>query len=472
MHPSAPGRVLSTADAVFIIVGIVIGAGIFKAPSLVAANTASDWAMLALWLVGGALALVGALCYAELSSTYPDTGGDYHFLRRAFGPHPAFLFAWARLAVMQTGSIALLAYVFGDYAAQILPGGEDAAAIYAASAVVVFTLINVRGIRQGTGTQRAFTAVEIAGVVAIIVLGLALGGHAPTGEAAAAAAQASAAPASSGASSSLGLALVFVLLTYGGWNEAAYVSGELRGGRTAIVRALIVSIAMITTLYFLVNLAYLAVLGHPGMAASEAVAADMMRAILGEPGAQVLSLLVAVSALTSINATIITGARCNHALGRDYPALGFLGYWNSARGSPAAGLIVQGVVALLLVALGAAGRSGFATLVEYTAPVFWLFFLATGLALLRLRRIEPHMERPFRVPLYPWTPLLFCASSAYMLWSSLSYTGFGALVGVVVLAAGVPILWFVSRRQSVQQRGLAHEPANAPRLAGGHRALD
>ncbi len=154
MHISTPGRVLTTADAVFIIVGIVIGAGIFKAPSLVAANTASDWAMLAVWLAGGALALVGALCYAELSSAYPDTGGDYHFLRRAFGPHPAFLFAWARLAVMQTGSIALLAYVFGDYTAQLLPAGDNAAAIYAALAVVIFTLINVRGIRQGTGTQR------------------------------------------------------------------------------------------------------------------------------------------------------------------------------------------------------------------------------------------------------------------------------------------------------------------------------
>jgi amino acid transporter len=468
MPPANPRRVLSTADAVFIIVGIVIGAGIFKAPSLVAANTASDWTMLALWLAGGALALVGALCYAELSSTYPDTGGDYHFLRRAFGPHPAFLFAWARLAVMQTGSIALLAYVFGDYAAQLVPAGEHAAAIYAALAVVIFTLVNVRGIRQGTGTQRAFTVVEVAGVVAIIVLCLALGADAAPAQSALATTQ-----ASEGTSASLGLALVFVLLTYGGWNEAAYVSSELRGGRTAIVRALIVSIAIITTLYVLINLAYVNVLGHSGMAASEAVAADTMRAIFGERGAQIVSLLVAISALTSINATIITGARCNHALGRDFPALSFLGYWNSTRGSPAAGLIVQGVVALLLVGLGAAGRSGFATLVEYTAPVFWLFFLATGLALLRLRRIDPKVHRPFRVPLYPWIPLVFCASSAYMLWSSLSYTGYGALVGVAVLAAGVPFLWFISRRQSLQHTGLAHERSDTrARLAGGHRALD
>jgi amino acid transporter len=468
MSDTTPGRVLSTADAVFIIVGIVIGAGIFKAPSLVAANTASDLSMLALWLAGGALALVGALCYAELSSTYPDTGGDYHFLRRAFGTHPAFLFAWARLAVMQTGSIALLAYVFGDYAAQLLPAGEHAAAIYAALAVVIFTLINVRGIRQGTGTQRAFTVVEVAGVVAIIVLGLVLGA-----EAAAPAQSALATTQATGSSPSLGLALVFVLLTYGGWNEAAYVSSELRGGRTAIVRALIVSIAIITTLYVLINLAYVNVLGHAGMAASEAVAADTMRAIFGERGAQIVSLLVAISALTSINATIITGARCNHALGRDFPALGFLSYWNSTRGSPPAGLVVQGVVALLLVGLGAAGRSGFATLVEYTAPVFWLFFLATGLALLRLRRIDPNVQRPFRVPLYPWIPLIFCASSTYMLWSSLSYTGYGALVGVAVLAAGVPFLWLISRKQSLQHTGLVHERSDTTaRLAGGHRALD
>ncbi len=445
-----PARALSVPDAIFIVVGIVIGAGIFKAPALVAANTGNGTVLLLTWVAGGALALIGALCYAELASTYPSTGGDYHFLHRAFGPAASFLFAWSRLTVMQTGSIALLAYVFGDYATQIVPLGPGSNTLYAAAAVVLFTAINCLGIREGKGTQRVFTLLQLAGVLFIVVLGLAAGAHTLFDPVANSAAGSIEPLAGAGnGSSALGLAMVFVLLTYGGWNEAAYVSAEVRGSRTAIVRALLISIVLITALYVLINAAYLKALGHPAMAVSEAVAADAVRMLLGNRGAMLLSLIVAVSALTSINATIITGARCNHALGRDFRQFRFLGRWNATAGTPVNALLVQGLVALLLVALGAATRSGFATLVEYTAPVFWSFFLLTGLALMRLRRIDPHTSRPFRVPLYPLTPLLFCASSACMLWSSVNYTGIGALVGVAVLLAGLPILWIVCRQRSV-----------------------
>ncbi|MBA3624955.1 MAG: amino acid permease [Methylibium sp.] len=445
-----PVATLSVTDAVIVTIGLVIGAGIFKAPSLVAANVDSGALMLGLWLAGGAIALIGALCYAELASTYPSTGGDYHYLKRAFGSGPSFLFAWARMTVMHTGSIALLAYVFGDYASQLWPLGTYSVAIYAVLAVVAFTAINLMGIRQGTGVQHLFTSLEVLGVIAIAVVGLSFATPTPLPVPE---------PGAAAPTTTLGLAMVFVLLTYGGWNESAYVSGEMRGSRSGISRALVIGIVLITALYLVVNWAYLHVLGLAGMATSEAVAADLMRQALGDRGAVLVSLIVAVSALTSINATMITGARCNYALGRDFPLFGRLGQWHGRANTPVNGLLLQSALVLALVGLGLLARSGFSTMVEYTAPVFWLFFLLSGLALFRLRALDPQRERPFRVPLYPITPLLFCGSSAFMLWSSLSYTGTGALVGVAVLLLGVPVYW------------LARRPARALPAAAGGAAL-
>ncbi|HEY9285776.1 MAG TPA: amino acid permease, partial [Pyrinomonadaceae bacterium] len=252
---------------------------------------------------------------------------------------------------------------------------------------------------------------------------------------------------------SLGLALVFVLLTYGGWNEAAYVSAEVGGSPRNVARALLVSIAIITGLYLLVNWAYLRGLGLAGVAGSDAVAADLMRRAAGERGAQFVSLLVAVSALTSANATIITGARTNYALGRDFRLFRFLGRWREGANTPANALVVQGLIALALVLLaGTLGRDGFDLMVRYTTPVFWLFFFLTGVSLIVLRFREPDVPRPFRVPLYPVTPLLFCASCLYMLQSSLAYSASiccngAALAGVAVLLAGVPVLLLARWRQ-------------------------
>jgi basic amino acid/polyamine antiporter, APA family len=476
MDPSVrgarPARTLSVADAVFVVVGIVVGAGIFKTPSLVAANATSDAAFLGVWLAGGVLALIGALCYAELASAYPSTGGDYHYLQRAFGRRLAFLFAWSRIAVMQTGSIALLAFVFGDYASAVLPlAGEASAALYAALAIVLLTLLNMHGIREGTSAQRGLTTVEVLGLVAIAIALLAVAGVStanPPADATATATQAAPSAAS------LGLAMVFVMLTYSGWNEAAYVSAEVRGERAPIARALLIGIVLITALYLFVNYAFLQALGRDGLAASDAVGVTAMQRAFGEPGAVLVSVLVAVCSLTSINATIITGARCNHALGRDFPALAALGQWDEKAGTPRNALVVQGAIALLLVALGASTRAGFQTLVEYTAPVFWLFILLTGIALIRLRRIDPQASRPFRVPLYPLAPLVFCATSAYMLWSSVVYTGIGALVGVAVLILGVPAFRMLRTRSSdsSQEGALDETRGSSARIAHEHRPLD
>ncbi len=445
-NEARPRPTLRTIDAVAVTIGVVLGAGIFKAPSLVAAHSASAASLIAIWIAGGLASLVGALCYAELASAFPHAGGDYHYLRRALGRAPSFLFAWARLSVIPTGSIALLAFVFGDYATQILPLGAASSAIYAAALVVVLTALNLLGLRHGTRAQNALTALEVLGVVCIIVAGFA-SGPAP----------AAAAPAPAGEGGTLGLALVFVLLTYGGWNEVATLSAEMRGPRRSLARALIASLAAITIIYVLVNLAFLNVLGLAGMAASDAVAADLMQHALGPWGALVLSVLIAISALTSANATMITAARTSFAFGRDSALFAGLGRFEARAGCPAPALLTLGGVSLALVGLGALARDGFETMVAYTAPVFWLFFLLTGVSLFVLRGREPDAPRPFRVPLYPLTPLVFCATSAYLLYSSLAYTGVGALVGVAVLALG-GVLWLVECRLVRHRRALAALP--------------
>jgi basic amino acid/polyamine antiporter, APA family len=430
---ATPQPSLRVRDAVALIVGIVIGAGIFVTPSMVASNSAGPGTLIFAWVLGGLVALIGALCYAELAATYPHTGGDYHYLTRAFGPNVGFLFGWARMTVIPTGSIALLAFAFGDYASQMVALGPHSSALYAAAIVILITGLNLMGIRHGTRAQNFLTALEVLGLVLVIVAGLWFA-HA------AASSVAPPAAGGSGASPAFGLAMVFVLLAYGGWNEAAYVSAEMRGSTRNIVLALLLSVAIVTVLYVLANAAYLAGLGFAGMTKSQAVAADLLRASFGERSAMLISVIVCISSLTSINATVIFGARSSYALGRDFAMFHALGRWHGSANTPNNALIVQAAISLALVFLGALTRKGFETMVEYTAPVFWSFFLLTGVALFVLRRREPHVEPAFRVPLYPLTPLLFCLSSAYLLYSSLAYTGIGALVGVAVLLVGALLL--------------------------------
>ncbi|MBA3571576.1 MAG: amino acid permease [Pyrinomonadaceae bacterium] len=434
-----PLPTLALKDAVSMIVGIVVGAGIFRTPSLVAANVTSETHAMLLWVAGGAISLVGALCYAELTTTYPHTGGDYHYLTRAYGKPLSFLFAWSRVTVIQTGSIALLSFVFGDYASQLLRLWEYSPSIYAALLIVTLTGLNVLGVHVGTRTQNLLTAVEVFSLVVVIVAGLILiESPAP--------AVASASAAQQGSEAAIGLAMVFVLLTYGGWNEAAYISAEM-SGRRGVARALLLSIGIITGLYLLVNWAYLRGLGLSGVAGSEAVAADLMQRAVGQHGAQFVSLLVAISALTSANATIFTGARTNYAFGRDFRLFRFLGRWHTPGNTPTNSLLVQGAIALALVLIGTLTRRGFATMVEYTAPVFWFFFFMVGLSLIVLRIKEPDTARPFRAPFHPLLPLAFCASCLYMLQASIAYTGIGALVGVAVLLAGLPVFWLARQSQ-------------------------
>jgi amino acid transporter len=337
-----------------------------------------------------------------------------------------------------------MAFVFGDYASQLFRFGEHSSSIYAGLVVIVLTSLNIMGIRQGKRAQNLLTAVEALGVVIVICAGLALA--TPQTVAAAGGDTASAAATAPGSAAAWGMMMIFVLLTYGGWNDSAYISAEMRGERRTIARALILSIMTVTVLYLLINLAYIKGLGLQAMGQSEAVASDLMKIAMGESGAILISVLIAVAAVTSANATILMGARSNYALGRDFIIFSPLGRWNERAGAPINALLAQGAITLALVLLGTLQRKGFETMVDYTAPVFWFFFLLTGASIFVLRAREPQAARPFRVPLYPLTPILFCAASAYLLYSSLAYTGVGALVGIAVLGVGALVL-LVARRK-------------------------
>ena len=433
-----PVELLSVFDGVVLICGMVIGAGIFKAPSIVAGASASGAAFFATWILGGVVSLCGALVYAELAGRFPETGCEYAFLSRAFGRGVGFLFAWSRMTVIQTGAIAAVAFVFGDYASEMLPLGANSSAIYAAAGVTALTALNVAGTVESKTLQRIMQVLLFAGLLFIAVAGF----FAPP----------AAKPAGAAGGGAFGLAMIFVLLTYGGWNEAAYLAGEIKDPRRNMLRVLVGGIVVVTAVYLVVNLGYFAALGLDGMRQSKAVAADVVRALAGEKGAVVVALIVCLAALTTMNAAIFTGARTSYALGRDFPVLRVLGVWRAGGSTPANALLAQGVVTLVLVAASSVTPDGFTAMVAYTAPVFWTFFLLTGLTLFRFRsREEP--DPGFRVPLYPLVPLAFSATCLYMLYSSIDYVRnpdygpkFGALVlaGLAVMLAGVP-LYFATR---------------------------
>lgn len=435
-----PKPVLTVADAVALIVGVVVGTGLFVSPALVALHTGGPVRFMAAWLLGGLVSLAGALCYAELAAAFPSAGGEYHFITRAYGRTTGFLFAWARLAVIQTGAIASLAFVFGDYCSQLVSFGPHAPAIYATLAVIPLTLVHMRGLCPGRTTQNVLTAAKIAGIA--LVLAAALFAAPPAGPL----------PPPENTDGAFGLAMVFVLYAYGGWNEAACISAELKNRHRGMLAALVLGIAMIATLYLLVNLAYLKGLGFPALAASEAVAADLLRQAWGDAGAKFVSILVAVCALSAASACIFTGARTLYAWGRDHALFAPLGVWNARRDTPAGALRIQGGVTVLLVLVGAFSQQGFRTMVEFTAPVFWLFLLLATSSLLVLRRTSPTTPRAFRVPFYPVTPLFFCSACAFMLYSGLRYSatlgGLAAWFGVVLVIAGIPLALLSARRDA------------------------
>jgi APA family basic amino acid/polyamine antiporter len=433
---AAPRPVLSVFDAVMIITGIVIGGGIFAFPPLVAGMTGSVEWMFGAWILGALLALIGALCYAELATTFPNAGGDYYFLTRAYGRDVSFFFAWARVTVISTGAIALLAFVFGDYMSRVLSLGEHSSVIYAVLIVIVLTAVNIAGLRMSAKLQNVMSVLLVLGLLLVVIAGFV----------APAAASASPAESTSGVPALFGTALLFVLFTYGGWNDAAYISAEVKGGNRAIVKVLVASLLVITAVYLLFIAALVAGLGFEGLKASKQVAADVAQKAFGSFGEKSIGAIVALAALTSINATMLVTARTNYSLGQDWRIFAFMGRWSAERDAPIVAMVTTSVISLLIVLIAAANQGGVKFMVDFTAPVFWLFFLLTGIGLFVLRFRYAQIARPFKVPLYPILPIVFVGTCAFLLYRSLLFTfeNQAIRVAIYVMLSGV-VVWLVAR---------------------------
>jgi APA family basic amino acid/polyamine antiporter len=419
-----PAKALSLFDSTCIIVGIIIGAGIYETTPTVAACMGGWGGVLAVWLAGGLLALCGALCYAELATTYPHEGGDYVYLGRAYGSWAGFLFGWSQLAIIRPGDIALMAFVFARYAVTLYAPFSGIGTFYAASAVLVLTAINILGVRESKWTQNVLTVVKIAGMLFIVVAGLLAPGvrDIPT--------------AGSFSGDGLKLAMILVLFTYGGWNEMAYVAAEVKEPQKNILRALVLGTVAVAVLYLLINGAFLHALGYEGLAGSDAVAVDAVAKVLPGSAARLIGIIICISALGAVNGLIFTGARISYAMGTGHKVFRALGKWHPGLGTPVAALALQGVLSLGIVLVA----GSFIDTILYAAPAVWFFFLATGVALFRLRKKDAELPRPCKVVGYPVVPVVFCAASAFMLYSSTTYAlsqkPAGLLVLLAVLAGG------------------------------------
>jgi APA family basic amino acid/polyamine antiporter len=432
-----PKRELSLFDSSCIIVGIIIGAGIYETAPTVAKCLGSGAGVMLAWLAGGFLALTGALCYAELATAYPREGGDYVYLTRAYGRWSGYMFGWSQLAIVRPGDIALMAFIFGRYAQTLYAPCANSGRFYAAGAIVVLTVINILGVNAGKFTQNLLTIAKIVGLVAISLAGLTAPAPAPLS------------PVPGTFSwEGLQLAFILVLFTFGGWNEMAYVAAEIKRPQQNIVRGLVIGTVAVTALYLLINSAFLSALGLAGLSNAQAVAVEMVGRVFPQAAGRVIAVLICISALGAVNGLVFTGARISYALGADHKSFRPLGRWSGRFGTPVWALVVQGVLSLVIVC--AAGS--FIATILYTAPVVWLFFLATGLSVFVLRRKEPLIPRPYKVSAYPLVPLVFAACCIFMLYSSASYALAKKPVGLLFLGAillvGAIVYRLSDRRES------------------------
>lgn len=430
-------RRLNTWDAAMIVIGGVIGAGIFRTPATVAERTGSGAQVLVLWAIGGLLTLTGVLCYAELGARRPQAGGTYVYLREAFGKLPAFLFGWTMALINYPGSVAAVATTFADYfcAATGLP------VLYikpvAVGAIAFIVGVNLFGIRAGSIVQNIFTVLKLAAIALLVVVGLVLA-HGHLGLVLAAD---TAHPVPSGAF--LG-ALLPVLFAYGGFHYLNDLAGEVRNPQRTLPRALGMGMAGVVGCYVLVNVAYLAGLGHAGLAASHAPAADLMRRLFGEHGATVIAVGIACSTFGYCNIAIAGGARVLQTMGADGMFFSAVGRIESRTRAPQIALAVLGLWAIVLTLSGSFGQ-----LLDYTTVGEWLAHVF-GIATLFWYRHHFHDQpSPYRVPLYPLLPILFVVTVLGVIVATAIHTPRDAGMSLLIIALGVPVyaLWqYWSRR--------------------------
>lgn len=423
---SGPRRELSLPDSVSIIVGIIIGAGIFETAPLVAKSMPDSVALMWVWICGGVLSLIGAACYAELSSMFPHEGGEYHYLNRAFGNWLGYLFVWSRSFIIGPGSIAAMSYPFATYAYSLFPFGFEGNSagsiklLYGILSILLLTAINILGLREGKWTQNTLTLIKVVGLLAISLLALSSDGP-------------SSAQSVSVEAGDIYLAIILVLFTYGGWSEISYVAEEVKNPKQNLFRALMFGTLCVTLIYLLVNFGFLHSLGHHGFASSTTVASDALKHSFPKHAGVAVDLFICISVLGAMNGMIFTGARVSYALGKDYRLFSRLSYWSTSRQTPTVALVLQCAISVLVLLLS----GSFGETVVYTSSVVWLFFLLTGVSLFILRKNSPDLNRPYRVFAYPFTPFIFCISSMFLVYSAFVYDITGSLVAMGIMLIGL-----------------------------------
>jgi APA family basic amino acid/polyamine antiporter len=430
-------RALGPFDAAMVVIGGIIGGGIFINPYIVAQRLDSPGLVLAAWTLGGAIAVAGALTFAELGSLFPRAGGQYVYLRDAFHPLAGFLYGWALLLMIESGAIAAIATAFAEYTLRFLGRPDSASAPLAIAAIVILAAVNYLGVKPGSRVLNVFVVLKVAALVLLIGAGLVM----PAGDAAPA--------ASGGASSSLlplafGAALIPIMFSYGGWQNLNYVAEEMKDARRDLPRAMIAGIAVVVGVYLLVNFVYLRALGHGGLAATQTPAADTAGALLGNFGDRAVALAIAISTFGFLDLTMLAPTRVYYAMAADgvfFPAVARL---HPRYRSPHVAIIIQTAWALLLALTGT-----YAQLVDYVVFADWIFFGLAGATVFVFRARVPLEQRAtgtFRMPGYPIIPGLFVIAAVSVVASVLWSAPVRSFIGVGLLATGVPAFLYWRRR--------------------------
>lgn len=440
-------RRLGLWSTVAVLVGSTIGSGIFRTPAVIAGHVDNLLGFFGVWVVGGLVALAGALTLAELAAAYPRSGGTYIYIREAFGRLPAFLFGWAQLLILRPASYGAISITSSEYLWRVF-GGDGKAAfsllpalslaqVTAAVMIAVVGLVNMRGITLGAILQNVSTVLKVAALVALVVLGLVF---APS-------LGATVQPDQAGTLGTFGLALIAVLWAYDGWSDAGFVSGEVRDPQRVLPRAYILGTAGVVILYLLANLVYVRVVSLAGMPGSELVAADVASALFGPIGVTLVSAAVMISTFGTLNGTMMTGPRVFYAMAEDKLLPGKLAAIHPRHKSPATAVLLSMCLGIVFVSL----RS-FAQLAEHFVVGIWPFYILAVAAVFVLRRREPDRERPYRVWGYPLVPALFLLASVALL-GSYAFTQPGTFaLNLGIIASGIPV-YFVANVLATRQRG-------------------
>lgn len=425
-------RVLGLFDATMVVIGGIIGSGIFINPYLVARQLDTPLLVLGAWIAGGAVALVGAFAYAELGQRFPKAGGQYVYLRDAYHPVVGFLYGWALLLMIQTGGMAAVGITFARYALRLAGQPDTYGAAIAIGAILLLTAVNYLGVKIGSRVLNVFVVLKVA-ALALLVL------YASFGPAHAEWWRAARTDATPSGALTFGAALIPILFAYGGWQNANYVAEEMRNPHRDLPRSLLYGTGIVVVIYVLINVAYLRTLGLEGLAATGAPAADTAARWFGARGSQFVAAAIAVSTFGFLNMAILGSTRVYYAMAADGTFFPGLARLHPRFQTPGAAILMQSAWAIVLLVTGEYGG-----LLDTVVFADWIFFGLTVASLFVLRRTYATQEG-FRTPGYPWLPAAFVAVAVVVVFSTIREAPLRSAIGGALLLAGVPVYWYFSR---------------------------